>query len=472
MAADGVLPSNDGRGYILRRLLRRAIRHGLSLQKNEKQQSIVTILAQASIDAYSDAYSNLLEKQEHIISTLTREESRFMETLDTGMKLLNDYITELKSSGNKTLSGEATFKLYDTYGFPSELTREILEEQGFTWDEEGFQKEMENQKKRAREARGVSTYMGTDETIKLPPNLPTEFVGYDTLHCEAEILAIIYDDEVVEEIQLEPEKKYDVGLVLNKTPFYATSGGQASDTGCIDVSTLHSHVQDIFKTVGNNTVHLTEIQYSGVIEKLHVGMKVHASVDGNFRRFTSSNHTATHLLQAQLRHVLGSHVEQAGSEVTSYKLRFDFTHPTALTQDERKEVEEFVNIAIHDNLPVTVTTTTPEEARKMGALALFGEKYGDTVRVITIGDELVESVELCGGTHVNSTGEIKTFKILSETGISSGVRRIEAVTNIFAINFYEENLQILNEVAEICKTKPVTLPERIKTILEENKGMN
>ena len=505
MAADGVLPSNEGRGYALRRLLRRAIRHGLSLQKNEMDmplsggsvarvspaerrgleqspvanQSIVTVLAQASIDAYSEAYSNLLEKQEHIINTLAREELRFMETLETGMKLLNEYITELKNSGNKTLSGEATFKLYDTYGFPSELTREILEEQGFTWDEDGFLNEMQNQKKRAREARGTSTYMGADETVyhKLPANLPTEFVGYETLHCEAEILAIISGDELVEEIKLGQEIKQSVALVLNKTPFYAASGGQQGDIGYINALNFHANVTDTFKVAGNNTVHLlSDIQHHELseVKNICVGKKVLATVS-DVRSLIASNHTATHLLQATLREVLGSHVEQAGSDVTQDKLRFDFTHPTALTPEEREQVELLVNLAINDNRPVIVTSTTPEEARKKGALALFGEKYGDIVRMISIepqGDaQGSKSVELCGGTHVNFTGEIKTFKILSETGISSGVRRIEAVTNETAMQFYKENLKILNEIAEICKVKPVTLSERIKTILEENKQL-
>ena len=481
MAADGVLPSNEGRGYALRRLLRRAIRHGLSLQKNENEnkESIVTVLAQASINAYSEAYLNLVEKQEHIVSTLAREELRFMETLETGMKLLNEYISELKSSGNKTLSGEATFKLYDTYGFPSELTREILEEQGFTWDEEGFMNEMQNQKKRAREARGTSNYMGADETVynKLPPNLQTEFVGYETLQCEAEILAIILGDELVEEIQQGHDITLPMALVLNKTPFYAASGGQQGDIGFINGINglnVHAKVIDTFKVVGNNTVHLIQLDELSRLENFCIGNKVLATVS-DVRSLIASNHTATHLLQATLREVLGSHVEQAGSDVTQDKLRFDFTHPTALTPEEREKVELFVNMSINDNRPVVVTSTSPEEARKKGALALFGEKYGDIVRMVSIepqGDAQVnKSVELCGGTHVNSTGEIKTFKILSETGISSGVRRIEAVTNENALHFYRENLKVLNEVAEICKTKPVTLLERIKTILEENKQL-
>ncbi|MCL2839966.1 MAG: alanine--tRNA ligase [Defluviitaleaceae bacterium] len=459
MAADGVLPSNEGRGYVLRRLLRRAVRHGQSIGLDK----FVVRIAQASIDAYKHAYPSLEEKSKHILQTLAQEESRFLEKLDTGINLLQKHIDALKAENKTTLSGADAFKLYDTFGFPPDLTREILEDAGLHWDEDGFRKEMEDQKSRARAARGTSTYMGADETVyhKLPPNLSTAFVGYDVSECEAKVLAIIADGEVVQEAKAGQE----IALVLSCTPFYAASGGQKGDIGIIKQDNhLCANISDCINVAGNNIVHL------GVAAShLGVGMAVSAEINIRHRRDTMANHTATHLLQAILRLEVGEHVEQAGSEVGADRLRFDFTHTAALTHHQRKLVEDGVNKAIQDGgIAVITETTTPEEARKKGATALFGEKYGDTVRMVSIGDT---SIELCGGTHVKNTQAIGMFRILSENGIASGVRRIEAVTGRAAHELYTKESQILAEVAEIMKAKPEVITGRIKMLLTENKEL-
>jgi len=460
MASDGVLPSNEGRGYVFRRLLRRAVRHGKSLGL----ERFVCEIAQTAINAYRHAYPSLAEKSGHILKVLENEENRFLETLDTGMNLLQKHIDTLKSSGEKTLNGEDAFKLYDTFGFPPDLTREILEDNGLCWDENGFAIEMENQKTRARQARGTSTYMGADETVyhKLPPDLPTEFVGYEKDSCEAEILAIIVNGELVQEATAGQE----FAVVLSKTPFYAASGGQVGDVGTLYADKLHVHIDDCINVAGNNTVHLGKIQ---CFRSLKVGETVTASVNLYPRCYTERNHTATHLLQKTLRDVLGDHVEQAGSSVDGERLRFDFTHMQPLTAEEREKVEKAVNFYISDGLSVTTEITTPDEARKKGAMALFGEKYGDTVRMVNIGDKKPVSVELCGGTHVKNTSEIGVFRILSETGIASGVRRIEAVTSSTAVEHYKNESRALAESAEILKTKPLDLPEKVKILFEENR---
>ncbi|MCL2356919.1 MAG: alanine--tRNA ligase [Defluviitaleaceae bacterium] len=452
MAADGVLPSNEGRGYAFRRLLRRAVRHGKAIGLTRFVQSV----AQTAIDAYSHAYPNLTEKSGHILKTLGAEENRFLETLDTGMNLLQKHIDDMKNSGEKMLSGADAFKLYDTFGFPPDLTREILEDNELAMDSEGFESEMSAQKTRAREARGTFTYMGADETVyhKLPPNLPTEFVGYTEVSCEAEILALICDGEIVNEVT---EGK-EFAVVLNKTPFYAASGGQKGDKGWLRINkeTAPVQINDCITVAGNNTVHIGSIE-SGSIK---VGQIVKAVIFFDTRAKTSCNHTATHLLQEALRRTLGDHVEQAGSSVDAERLRFDFTHMQALTPEERENVEKNICSWISSDLRVVTEETTPEEARKKGALALFGEKYGDTVRMVSVGDNAkgeALSVELCGGTHVKSTGLIGAFRILSESGIASGVRRIEAVTNLAAINSYKD---------EVCAQA-----EKIKTLSDENRAL-
>ena len=464
MAADGVLPSNEGRGYVFRRLLRRAVRHGKSIGLTR----FVCDVAQTSINAYSHAYPSLEEKLSHVMKVLGNEENRFLETLDTGMNLLQKHIDTLKAESRKTLSGTDVFKLYDTFGFPPDLTREILEDNGLEWDEAGFKSEMENQKNRARTARGVSTYMGADETVyhKLPPALPTEFCGYEEDSCETEVLAIIADCEIVNEATAGQE----VAVVLKRTPFYAASGGQKGDKGLLLIlgktkeSNLMVEINDCITVAGNNTVHIGVIK-NGILK---VGKTVNAEINIPLRRYTERNHTAAHLLQNALRSVLGSHVEQAGSSVDSERLRFDFTHMQPLTAEERDEVESLVCSYIDCNLPVKKEITTPEEARQKGALALFGEKYGETVRMVNIGDK---SIELCGGTHVESTGAIGLFRILSETGIASGVRRIEAETSRTALLHYQKESRALAEAAETLKTNPMDLPAKVKALFEERREL-
>ena len=454
MAADGVLPSNEGRGYVLRRLLRRGVRHGKALGLT----NFVTDIAQTAIDSYGHAYPGLQEKSGHIIQVLGAEESRFLETLDTGMHLLQGQIDMLKTSGKSTLSGSEAFKLYDTYGFPPDLTREILEDAGLAWDEDGFMAEMQDQKNRARAARGATSYTGSDETVyhQLPQNLPTEFCGYTENTCQGEVLALIANGQVAEKAEVGQE----VAIVLSRTPFYAAGGGQKGDTGQIG----GADITDCIHVVGNNTVHIGKV----VTGTLTVGGVVTASIDTDRRRAITCNHSATHLLQKVLKDVLGSHVEQAGSEVTPDRLRFDFTHFASLTPEEKTKVEDMVNQRIWASQAVEVTETTPENARKSGATALFGEKYGDTVRMVSMGDF---AIELCGGTHVANTQEIGPFKLISESGIASGVRRIEATTGQNALALYRGAAATVQEIADLTKVKPAELVEKVAAILAENKDM-
>jgi alanyl-tRNA synthetase len=450
MAADGVLPSNEGRGYVFRRLLRRAVRHGKSIGLT----NFVCDIANIAIEAYSHAYPNLAEKSSHIIKVLGNEESRFLETLDTGMNLLQKHIDTLKAENKTTLNGTDGFKLYDTFGFPPDLTREILEDNGLCWDETGFDDEMKAQKTRAREARGVNTYMGADETVyhKLPPSLPTEFCGYEHDSCEAEVLAII---ETAEQ---------EAAIVLNRSPFYAASGGQKGDKGILKNSACEIEITDCITAAGNNVVHIGTVKYG----EIKTGDVVNASIDKTLRRQSERNHTAVHLLQNALREVLGEHVEQAGSSVDPQRLRFDFTHMSPLSASERKKAETIVCEYIARDLPVETEETTPDEARNKGALALFGEKYGETVRLVNIANECLE---LCGGTHVKNTGAIGLFRILSESGIASGVRRIEAETGAAALTRFQNESRALAEAAEVLKINPMQLPEKVKELHAENRRL-
>jgi len=463
MASDGVQPSNEGRGYILRRMLRRAIRHGQMLGL---KGAFVAKIAQLSIDTYAHAYPNLAEKADHILLQLGKEETRFLETLDTGMNLLQKHINDLRKRNETTLSGTDAFKLYDTFGFPPDLTREILEESGLSMDSDGFTTEMENQKNRARAARGTHTYMGTDETIynKLPPNLPTVFCGYVSHTCEAKVLAILSDGDLVDSATASDAGSTPIVIILDKTPFYAASGGQKADIGEIKATGLHIEIEDCQQVTGNNTTHMGLLK-SG---QINVGQIVTATIDTTRRVSTMRNHSATHLLQKALREILGGHVEQSGSEVDQDRLRFDFTHTGPLTPAERSHVETLVNEQILQGLPVTIIETTPEEARKRGALALFGEKYGDTVRMVDMGGY---SVELCGGTHVETTQAIGPFKLLSENGIAAGVRRIEATTGQNALAIYRDASVTVTQAAEICKTNQSDLLERLLALVAENKQL-
>jgi len=460
MASDGIQPSNEGRGYVLRRMLRRAIRHGRALGL---KGPFVETIVKKSIATYAHTYPNLAEKADHILLQLINEEKRFLETLDTGMSLLQKYIDALRAGNQSVLPGADAFKLYDTFGFPHDLTREILEEAGLSMDMDGFNTEMENQKTRARAARGVSSYMGADETMyhKLPTGLPTEFCGYDVLECEGEVLAILAGDTITDAAKT-PDGP--VAIVLNKTPFYAASGGQKADTGRLTAPGVEIEITDCQQVAGNNTVHI------GILKSgsLKVGQSITAAIDKPRRTDIMRNHSATHLLQKALRIVLGSHVEQSGSEVGLDRLRFDFTHTAPLTPDERNQVESLVNEQILSGHAVNVAETTPEDARKKGALALFGEKYGELVRMVDMGGW---SVELCGGTHVINTQAIGPFKLLSESGIAAGVRRIEATTGRTALALYRDASQTLAQAAEMCKTNQGDILERLQSMLAENKQL-
>ncbi len=459
MTSDGILPSNEGRGYVLRRLLRRAARHGRLLGI---KGSFLAELSKTVIEVSKDAYPELADKQEHIFATLDKEEENFNRTIDQGLSILGNFVDEIKKSGSNKLSGENAFKLYDTYGFPLDLTKEILEEEGMTVDEEGFNSCMQIQRETARKARKVTNYMGADATVyeQIPVSIETEFVGYDRLSHESPIVAITNENAVADKLT-----EGEAGSILvAETPFYATMGGQCGDTGIISTPNATFVVKDTVKVVGGKTAHIGYVE-SG---DFSVNEKVVLSVDSDRRGLTCKNHSATHLLQKALKIVLGGHVEQAGSYVDCDRLRFDFTHIKAMTKEEIAKVEAIVNEEIEKDLQVRTDIMTLDEAKKTGAMALFGEKYGDTVRVVTMGEF---SKELCGGTHVANTNVIGSFKIVSEQGVAAGVRRIEALTSKGAIDYYNRLEEELNAAANAAKTEPAKLAEKITSMLAEIKNL-
>lgn len=460
MTADGVLPSNEGRGYVLRRLLRRAIRHGKLLGINS---TFLKPLCETVIEVSKDAYTELVEKQEYIFKVLSVEEERFLETLDQGMEILKGIINRNKKEIQDVLKGSDAFKLYDTYGFPLELTKEIAEEQNMKIDEKEFEKEMEAQRSRARSARSDSTYMGSEETVynKLDTSITTEFIGYDKYETEAKILAIIKNNEIVD-VASEGD---EVGIITDKTPLYAESGGQKGDNGEITLNENIFFANDCIKVIGNKIVHL------GIVKEgtFKVNEKVSISVDMAKRLDTARNHTTTHLLQKALREVLGNHVEQSGSSVSSDRLRFDFTHFVAMTQEEIERVEDIVNKKILESLDVTVSENTIEEARKLGATALFGEKYGDIVRVVNISKY---SIEFCGGTHLKNTSQACTFKLLSESGVAAGVRRIEGITGTSALGYYKSLNAKLKIIGDLFKVTPENILRKVESFITESETIN
>ncbi len=460
MISDGVMPSNEGRGYVLRRLIRRAARHGRLLGIEGK---FLAKLSETVIDSSKDGYPELEEKMNMIFKVLTEEENKFNKTIDTGLSILSDLEKKMKADGENVLSGDNAFKLYDTYGFPLDLTQEILEEKGFGVDEEGFKKAMEVQRQTARAARKTTNYMGADATVyeELDNSLTTEFVGYDSLNTESVVTALTTETEVVQAL-IEGDKGT---VIVDKTPFYATMGGQVGDKGVIATKDGEFKVTQTIKLVGNKVGHVGYV-LRGMIK---VDDVVTLMVDSNVRNNTAKNHSATHLLQKSLKLVLGDHVEQAGSYVDADRLRFDFTHFQAMTDEEIAKVEELVNEQIAKDVEVITKEMTLEEAKKTGAMALFGEKYGDTVRVVSMGDY---SVELCGGTHVSNTGIISSFKIVSEAGVAAGVRRIEALTATGLMKFYKEVEEHLYEAAKIAKTEPFSLGKKIQTLNDEIKALH
>ena len=453
-----LLPSNVGAGYVLRRLIRRAVRHGRML--NLKTEDLLTIAQMYIDDIYAESYPLLVKNKEFVLSELKKEIDRFESTLENGMKEFKKILEQKKEEKSVEIDGKSAFYLYDTFGFPLELTVELAQEEGLKVDEEGFARAMEEQKQKARDNQSFSARLSTDTALydELDESLVSEFTGYDTLQAESSVAAIASDgkrQDVLSEGQ-------EGTIITVKTPFYATMGGQKGDFGVIKTADGTFEVIDTVKVPGGRIGHIGKV-VSGTIKK---DAKADLSVSSLNRGNTCKNHTATHLLQEALREVLGDHVEQSGSYQDGERTRFDFSHEQAMTTEELKKVEEIVNAKIAEDLPVETKVMSLEEAKKTGAMALFGEKYGDTVRVVMIGDF---SRELCGGTHVGHTGEIASFKILSESGVAAGVRRIEAITGNNVTAYYQEMEERLNAVARVLKTSPATLLDRAEHLMAEMK---
>ncbi len=460
MISDGIMPSNEGRGYVLRRLLRRAARHGRKLGIEGK---FLADLSRTVIELSKGGYPELDEKKAMIFKVLSEEEDKFNKTIDQGMEILADMEREMEAEGAATLSGQNAFKLYDTYGFPVDLTREILEEKGLKVDEEGFAAAMQEQKVKAKAARKTTNYMGADVTVyqSIDPAITSAFVGYDDLEHRTKISVLTTEDEIVE--ALTDGQRGTV--IVEETSLYATMGGQQGDTGWIVGAEGQFKVEDTIKLQGGKIGHVG-VMVQGMLQ---TGQEVTTKADAAGRMATAKNHSATHLLHKALRTVLGDHVEQAGSLVSPDRLRFDFTHFSAMTPEELKKVEDMVNEEIRAALPVVTRVMGLEEAKKTGAMALFGEKYGEKVRVVSMGDF---STELCGGTHVADTGQIACFKILSEAGIAANVRRIEALTAQGLMDHYQEEEAELLEAAKLARTTPADLKAKIGSMLEEIKALH
>ena len=459
MISDGIMPSNEGRGYVLRRLVRRAARHGRLLNIEGK---FLAKLSNTVIEMSKDGYPELEETKEMIFNVLTEEENKFNKTIDQGLNILSDMEEEMKKNGETVLSGKNAFTLYDTYGFPLDLTKEILEEKGIEIDEDGFKAEMEKQRQTARAARKTTNYMGADETVyqTIDANITTTFVGYEHLVHSSKITVLTTDTELVQALA-----DGDEGTILvEETPFYATMGGQQADIGTITFGDAIFQVKDTIKLQGGKVGHV------GFVKKgmFKVGDTVTLSVDKENRLATAKNHSATHLLQKALREVVGTHVHQAGSLVNSDRLRFDFNHYSALTDEQIAQVEALVNEQISNSIPVVTTEMSLEDAKKLGAMALFDEKYGETVRVVKMG---VFSTELCGGTHVENTSNIASFKIISESGIAAGVRRIEALTGEGLTKYYKNLENQILTAAKAAKTDVSGLVKKIETMQDEIKAL-
>ena len=459
MISDGIMPTNEGRGYVLRRLIRRAARHGRMLGI---EGTFLSKLSRTVIEGSKDGYPELEEKKDFIFKVLAQEEEKFSKTIDQGLSILSGLETEMAAAGEKILSGTNAFMLYDTYGFPLDLTKEILEEKGYEIDEDGFKACMEEQRVKARNARAVTNYMGADATVydQIPAAVTSEFVGYDTLTCESKITVLTTETELTEALT----EGVHGTVIVDKTPFYATMGGQNGDKGEITCAGGRFVVEDTIHLLGGKIGHVGYMA-EGMIKN---GDTVTLTVDEAYRKNICKNHSATHLLQKALKTVLGAHVEQKGSLVTPDRLRFDFAQFQAMTPEEIEKVEAIVNEEIAKALPVETKVMSLEEAKKTGAMALFGEKYGDSVRVVCMGDF---SRELCGGTHVANTSEIATFKIVSEAGVAAGVRRIEALTGDGVFAYYKEAEKELAEAAKLLKTTPAGILEKIAGLQNEIKAL-
>ena len=459
MISDGILPSNSGRGYVLRRLLRRASRHGRLLGIDRQ---FLEELAETVIEGSKDGYPELEEKKDFIFKVIVKEEEQFNKTIDQGLSILAQAVEEMEQKNEKVMSGEEAFRLYDTYGFPVDLTIEILEEKGFSIDEEGFRKAAKEQKEKAKGTFGEHNYSGREANVydEIDPEITSTFVGYDEPVCESKVTVLTTDTEIVDALSDGEEGT----ILVEETPFYATSGGQEADTGVILGEDFEFAVEDTMKLSGGKIGHKGHV-VKGMVK---LGDTVTLKIDTERRRLSANNHSATHLLQKALRTVLGSHVEQAGSSVNADRLRFDFTHFSAMTEEEIQKVERIVNEQIRVALPVKAENMPIEEARKTGAAALFGEKYGDVVRVVSMGEF---SKEFCGGTHVDNTSAIMAFKIISETGVAAGVRRIEALTSKGLMDYYHAVEEQLHHAAKLVKAKPEQLADKIQHLMAENKAL-
>lgn len=457
LICDGVLPSNEGRGYVLRRLLRRAARHGRLLGIKE---IFLSKIVDVVVKNYGEAYTELKERIDYIKKVVALEEDRFNETIDSGIEILKQFIEEVEEKGEKVLSGEKAFKLYDTYGFPLELTEEILEEKGVKIHIEGFKEEMEKQRKRAREARGESNYMGSDDSIlnKISKDINTEFIGYNKLEGEGIVKALTKEEDFVSVLGEGEEGT----IVTDITPFYAEMGGQVGDAGIILGENFEAHVIDCKKNINGKIIHFIKVLKGKVL----IDQKVTLKVDRERRNSIAKNHTATHMLHEALKDIVGDHVNQSGSYVDSERLRFDFNHFAALTHEELEKIEKLVNEKVMDVYEVHTQVMSIEEAKSSGAIALFDDKYKDEVRVVSVGEF---SKELCGGTHVKSSGQIGLFKIVSESGVAAGIRRIEAVTGFNAIKYFENKNKVIKDSATLLKCNEKEVLNKIQSNVLELK---
>lgn len=469
MVSDGILPSNEGRGYVLRRLLRRAARHGKILGIEE---SFLAKLTDKVMDVYGESYPEIVERKDYIKKIISVEEEKFQKTIDQGIEKLKDYIHQMMLSDEKVLLGEDAFKLYDTYGFPLDLTREILEEENIGVDIEGFNIEMEKQRERARAARKDMEELGWESghEIEIGEKAKSDFIGYDNFSIYTTVLGLIKDGKMVDEVS----EGDDVSIILESTPLYPEGGGQVGDAGVIYNEDAKIEVVNSSKLKSGDVEHII---HKGKVLKgsFKFDEEVKVIVDMERRTNTTRNHTATHLLHKALKEVLGNHVEQAGSLVTPEKLRFDFTHFEGVSKEDIIKVEEIVNEQIFEALDVDIKNASLEDAKRMGATALFGEKYGETVRVVSVGDY---SIELCGGTHVLNSSEIGMFKILSEAGVAAGVRRIEAITGKETYKYLSNLDNRLRGISQILKAnindiegKIETLNDDIKSLQKENESL-
>ncbi len=461
VTSEGVVPDNEGRGYVLRMLFRRAVRRGRLLGIKE---NFMAKLADVLIDAFSSSYTDLEERRDFVKNIIDQEEDRFNKTLDAGLKILEEMVDDLKANNQKVLSGEDAFKLYDTYGFPFDLTVDILRDKELKADEEAFNKCMEEQRERARSARASSDAGWDSDAMNIFPEIETEFVGYDRIKDSTEVLFISKDSEVKEKVTADDSNEGNIYVILKESPFYFESGGQVSDNGAIYNENFEAEVVDLKKLAGNRKIHQIKVLKG----ELKLGDKVNASVNPTRRFDIMKNHSATHLLHKALKMVLGPDTVQAGSLVDEHKTRFDFTFNRALTIEEIKEVEDIVNEKIFEQVPVETKLMNLEDAKKTGAMALFGEKYDDEVRVVSMDDF---SIELCGGTHVKNTSDIGIFKIASQSAASAGVRRIEGITGRAVYELMQKEEEQIREISSLLKTQSGQLVGKVEQMLNEKKDL-